>query len=376
MHVGLDLLFLIAGESGGRETYARELISAMFTREPGLRATAFVSRDAGVEAHELPEGVGLVRLPVSTRRVEQWAFGEFAMLPAAAARAGVDVLHSLANFGPVVSGTRRVLTVHDLQYRALPDLMPASRRIGTAAMMGLAVRRAHRIIAVSHFARDELVRELSVAPQRIEVITNGLGTRPAGPPTDAARVRDRLKLGAGQVAVTVGSNLPHKNLLVLFTAMALIPPEQRPVLVLAGGGTDAPELATAAYAAGVLPDVRLAGYLQPADLEGLYAVAAGLVLPTRYEGFGLPVLEAFERGVPVACSGIAPLREVAGDAAVYFAPDRPEQIADAIIALLAEGPRRRTLIASGRARAQSFSWDAAAAATLDCYTRVVGGTRS
>lgn len=374
MRIGFDLLFLIPGRTGGRETYARELIAALFELEPSLSATGYINREASPAfARELAASMRVVRLPVSARRPEQWAFGEWLGVPMGGRRGGVDVMHSLANFGPASGPFRRVLTVHDLQYRALPELLPPGRRLGTAVLMSVAVRRAHRIIAVSAFARDELLRVFPVDASSVDVIPNGVGTRIVSAPLSESTLRDRHVLAARPVALTVASYLPHKNLEVLFEALARIEPGRRPVLVLAGLGTDAAALRARAIAAGVQNDVRLLGYSEPAELEGLYRLAACIVLPSRYEGFGLPVLEAMARNVPVLCSDIPSLRAVAGDAAVRFSPEDAGEIAAAIERVLGERGLAARLVEAGARQVRQFSWTRAAEATLQCYRRALPG---
>jgi glycosyltransferase involved in cell wall biosynthesis len=374
MRLGLDLLFLIPGESGGRETYARELIGAMLAEQPGLEATAFVNREAdGRFARDLGQAMSVVRLPVSARHPAQWSLGELVSLPLAGARAQVDVMHSLANFGPAGGPFRRVLTVHDLQYRAVPELLSPVRRAGTAVQVALATRQAHRIIAVSAFARDELVRELSIAPGRIDVIPNGFGTPRGVTPVSERDLREGYGLGQGPVVLAVGTNLPHKNLPRLLEALGLIDQAERPVLVLAGGATEAPELAAQAAQAGVGADVRRLGYQPPEVLEGLYRLATCLVVPTLYEGFGLPVLEAMARDLPVICSDIPALREVAGDAALYFSPTRPAEMAAVLQRLLGSPELAHRLAEAGRAQVARFSWSRAAQDTLSVYRRALSG---
>jgi len=118
-------------------------------------------------------------------------------------------------------------------------------------------------------------------------------------------------------------------------------------------------------------DVRGLGSVAPAELDGLYALAGCVAMPTRYEGFGLPVLEAMVRGAPVACSDLPVLREVAGTAALYFDPAAPAEIAAAIGRLLGDGALAARLRELGRARAAAFSWAAAAQATLESYRRAL-----
>ena len=136
--------------------------------------------------------------------------------------------------------------------------------------------------------------------------------------------------------------------------------------MFAGHGTDTGALGARAAERGV--EVRLLGGVDPERLESLYAAASVVATPTRFEGFGLPVLEAMARGVPVACSELPVLREVAGDAAVYFDASDPRSVADAIRTALIEGDRLR---AAGLARAAEFSWAAAARATAEVYERAL-----
>jgi glycosyltransferase involved in cell wall biosynthesis len=187
-------------------------------------------------------------------------------------------------------------------------------------------------------------------------------------------VRERYRLGQRPVALTVATNLPHKNLPILFEAMALIAPEQRPTLVLAGHGTDREALRASASTAGVSDDVRGLGGLSTGALEDLYTLAACLVLPTLHEGFGLPVLEAMARGVPVVCSDIAALREIAGEAALYFDPRSASQIAARLGEVLASPDLAERLREGGIGRAERFSWQAAAEGTLACYRRVLSAS--
>jgi glycosyltransferase involved in cell wall biosynthesis len=371
MRVGLDLLYLVPGETGGRETYARELVPAILQHSPELELVAFVARDAGTDlARALGERVHPVVVPVSARSRAQWAIGELALVSAAARRARVDLLHSMANFAPGWGRTPRVVTIHDLQYRAVPDQLSPPVRMLTGTLMSLAARGANRIIAVSAAGAREVVDGLGVDRARIDVVPNGVRPPVSSPPT--ADVRERHRLGGRPLALAVATNLPHKNLAVLIEALALISPNERPLLVLAGHATDDGALEDRALAAGVADDVRMLGSCTTEELDALYALASCLVLPTLHEGFGLPVLEAMARSLPVACSDIAALREVAGPAALYFDPRRPEQIATEMVRLLTDSELSGRLIPLGRDRAAAFSWSAAAEGTLASYRRALG----
>lgn len=371
MRVGLDLLFLIPGETGGREVYARELVPAMLERSPGLELVTFVNREAGCElARELGPGVRCVTVPISARSRAQWAAGELALVSRAARRARVDLLHCMANFAPGWGSTPRVVTIHDLQYRAVPDQLSPPVRLLTGGLMTLAARGARRIIAVSDAGAEEIVDGLGVERSCIDVVANGVRPPEASPPT--ALVRERHRLDERPFALTVATHLPHKNLGVLIDALAMIDPCRRPLLVLAGHDTDDGSLRERALRAGVAGDVRLLGSCTTSELDALYALAGCLIFPTLHEGFGLPVLEAMARSLPVACSDIAALREVAGQAALYFDPHSPEQVADAMTGLLGDRASAAHLAELGRARASNFSWGAAADGTLASYAHALG----
>jgi len=373
MRVGLDLLYLTPGQTGGRESYARELVPALLERAPELELVAFVNRDAGAQlAAELGDAVQAVVLPVTERSRIQWAAGELALVSVAAARQRVELVHSLANFAPAWGPFRRIVTIHDLQYKALPELLSWPMRTGTSALISLAARRAQRIIAVSGAGRDEIVAGLGVEPERIDVVPNGV--RPPPPAADeaaTAAMRERLGLGTRAVVLSVASNLAHKNLASLLDALALMPSSRRPALVIAGHGSDDGVLAARASTLDLSADVRLLGHCSTAELESLYALAACLALPTLHEGFGLPVIEAMARSLPVACSDIAALREVGGAAALYFDPRAPAQIAARIDELIADEQLAGRLRELGLAQAARFSWAAAAEGTLASYRRAL-----
>jgi glycosyltransferase involved in cell wall biosynthesis len=371
MRVGLDLLYLVPGETGGRETYARELVPAMLElAPPELEFAAFVNRDAGSQfAAELGDGLRAVIVPISARSRAQWALGELALVSMAARRARVGVLHSMANFAPAWGPFRRVVTIHDLQYQAVPDLLSWPVRTATHGLVSLAARESRRIIAVSAAGKEEIVTGLGIERERVDVVPNGVRPPPSVPSTTG--VRERHRLGERRVALSVATNLPHKNLPALMEALASIDPEKRPLLLLAGHDTDNQSLRAQAVAAGVAEDVRLLGGLSTGELESLYAVADCLVLPTLHEGFGLPVLEAMARSVPVVCSDIPALREVAGSAALYFDPRVPRQIAAKVGEAITDTALAEQLRVHGRRRAAAFSWEAAARGTLESYRRAM-----
>lgn len=371
-------MYLVPGETGGTETYARELIPELRAAASGLRLTAFINREAATAgAAPWTDLIPSVTVPVNARNRLEWVRGEQQLLPRVARRAGVDVLHSLANTAPAWGRYARVVTVHDLMYRMAPDAHLGLRGYGMRVLVPLAVRRAHRVIADSHSTAQDLHDVLGVAAQRTDVVPLGLGARSDVSPRAEAQIRAELGAGARPILLCVAAKRPHKNLVRLVSALALVPAPERPVLVLVGYSTPhEAEIRRRITALGLQDDVRLRDWVDGETLEGLYAASRAFILPSLYEGFGLPALEAMARGVPVACSAHGSLAEVTGDAALHFDPTSEPAIAAAIERLLGltSGDIER-LRAAGRAQAEQFQWRRTAELTLGSYARAVGTPR-
>jgi glycosyltransferase involved in cell wall biosynthesis len=372
-HVGLNLIFLVPGETGGMEVAARETIPALLTQAPpGMRFTAFVNREAAAAGGPWGELLPAVTVRVRARDRLQWVAGEQALLPIAAARARVDLVHSLASTAPLWGRFRRVVTVHDLIYARFPEAHAGLRDKGMRVLVPGAVRRSHRVIADSQSTRRDLMGLLGVSAERIDVVPLGLGTLRRRGPLPERDVRARLELDERAVVLSLSAKRPHKNLLALIGALARIRPEDRPVLVLPGYPTEhESELRARADSLGIADDVRFPAWVSDEELEGLWSIARAFVFPSLYEGFGLPVLEAMARGVPVACSNASSLPEVAGDAALLFDPHDEAAIATATSRLLTDEQLRQRLRARGAEQARRFTWERTARLTLASYARAM-----
>jgi glycosyltransferase involved in cell wall biosynthesis len=374
LHIGLNLIFLVPGETGGMEVAASELIPALLSHAPpGMRFTAFVNRETrAAGGGPWGELLPAVTVPVRARHRVQWVLGEQALLQALALRAGVDLVHSLASTAPLWGRFRRVVTVHDLIYARFPDAHAGIRDMGMKVLVPAAVRRSDRVIADSKSTRDDLIELLGVRADRIDVVPLGLGNVQRDPAPPTVETRERFGLGERRVLLSLSAKRPHKNLAALIGALAKIPPERRPLLLLPGYTTPhEEELRRRAADVGVADDVRFLGWVSNGEVEGLWAIAEAFVFPSLYEGFGLPVLEAMARGVPVACSNASSLPEVVGDAALLFDPRDEHAIAHALLRLLDDGALRERLAASGRERVREFTWARTARLTLASYARAL-----
>ena len=375
-HLGFNLLYLVPGGVGGTEIFARRLVAAVARERPELAITCFCGREAAavLPDPDWPENVRVDRVPVTCASKPRRLAAEMTLLPQHARRAGVELLHSLGTTAPLHSRATRVTTVHDLIYQHYPGTFPRVARRGLQVVVPLGAWRSRRVQTSSQATKEELVEHLRLPAGKIDVVPLGLGMRDVPDPTGPAELRERLRLGEDPVLLTVNAALPHKNLDRLLRALAALRGERPPTLVLAGhAGRDGERLRALAAELGVSERVRMTGWLDARDLEGLYGLADAFVYPSLHEGFGLPVLEAMVRGVPVACSNATSLPEVAGDAALLFDPSDVEAIAAAARRLLLDPALAADLIGKGRARAAGFGWERSARAALASYERALAG---
>jgi glycosyltransferase involved in cell wall biosynthesis len=373
MHVALNLAFLTPGTHGGFDLYARRLTEAL-SEHAGVTLTLLLSRPASTDQGWRDLG-RVVVLPVNPERRAEWVAADQYFAPRAAKRGGADVLHSLASTGPSFGRVPRVVTVHDLNYLKYPEAHFGLRALGMRALVPAAARRSRRVIVPSQATRADLVRHLRVDPARIDVVPEAVGHPPGVATESRDALRARLSAGDRPLLLTVSAKRPHKNLMRLLGALARIPAERRPLLVLPGYRTPHDEeLRARAGVLGVERDVGFLGWVSAQELENLYRAADVFVFPSLHEGFGLPVLEAMARGIPVATSGRSSLAEVAGAAALLFDPESEASIAAALELILTEPELAARLRASGPRQAANFSWEATAEGTVASYQRALSGS--
>lgn len=370
LKVGLNLLHLVPGETGGSEVYARRLIEALLEHEDAPDLALFLSRDGAPAARAAGWELPVVELPVRATGRARRVAAEQVLLPAAARRTEVDLLHNLFSTAPAVAGVPQVTTILDLIYVRYPEAHARMLSLGMRVLVPIAARRSERIIAISGATKHDVVEFLGVDPATVDVVYPGPGFRQGVDPMPEAVIRRRHSLGDGPLVLSVSAHRPHKNLRRLIEALAQVPGPA--VLVVPGYETRwQTEVTRHADRFGVGDRVRFLSWVSEAELEGLYQAATCLVFPSLAEGFGFPVLEAMARGVPVACSDATSLPEVGGPAALYFDPLSTSEIAAAITRLLSDADLRGRLASAGLEQAGKFSWRQAADGTLATYRRAL-----
>lgn len=299
-------------------------------------------------------------------------------LPRAMRSDGVDLHFSPAYFLPLIKVCPSVVVVHDLTFKVHPEWFARDWRMKFDEIFWREVKKADRILTVSEHSRGDVVRLLGVDPSRVTAIPEAADEQ-FHRVTDAERlegVRKKFGLPEGFV-LTVGAIHTRRNLERLIEAMSISRDRTGEDVFLLIIGTPA-EFSPPVDIPGTAARCGLAGrvlhveYVSEEDLLLLYNACGLFAYPSIYEGFGLPVIEAMACGAPVACSNVTSIPEVAGDAVLYFDPEKTEEIAEAISSVLADETLRSRLSKAGIERASLFSWRRTAVETLAVFNEVAG----
>lgn len=373
MRIGLNALFLIPGKVGGTEVYVRNLVRALAAAAPTDELLLYVAAEASGTFGALPAHVREIRCDVKAEQRPARILFEQLQLPRRARRDRLDVLHSLGYTAPLALGCPGVVTLHDLNYHFHPEDWSRAGLWANRLLMPRVARRATRVLTISESSRAAIREVFGIPAERIDVVYHGVDGNLA--PTTAAseqELRQRLEL-PGDYLLTVTASHPHKNLDGLLAAYERLcaswaaPP---PLVVVGIRGRDHARVEASA-ARRTRGRVVVTGWVDDATLAALYRGARVFVFPSKYEGFGFPVLEAMSAGVPVASSNATSLPELVGDAALTFDPAHPDEIAAAIRRAFEDEPLRAELIARGQAQASRFTWARCARETLEVYRRAI-----
>ena len=371
MRIGLDLTGLWRRRTGIFR-YADAISRALLARDDGIVYTLFYRRG---EAPPFPPqaGVRLVATPVRQERLAMQLW-----FPLARWRLGLDAIHYPAFPPPLWQRRGMVASIHDLTPLRYPQTMTFAGRRYWGPLLRHAARTATPVLVPSRSTFADAVQLAGAAPERV-VLTPyaadpSFGRRPPGAALQAVRRRWQLP---DRFLLAVGTLEPRKNLGTLFGALetlrgTLDPP---PALVIAGreGWGD---VTTSAQLRAFGSAVRFTGHVSEADLIALYHLASVFVYPSRYEGFGFPVLEAFWAGCPVVTTTSSSIPEVAGEAALLVDPLDAAAMAAAIHALWEDPGLAARYRTAGAERTRQFTWDRCAALTVAAYRSGIGAGAS
>jgi glycosyltransferase involved in cell wall biosynthesis len=363
----------VPSQRTGAGNYILELARALPRVDPESEYVVFVPK---AQADDFAVDAPNLRLvPTDLGGRPQRLLWEQLRLPRGLRREGVDVLHSPHYTMPLVKAARSVVTICDMTFFLFPEMHEPVKRCFFRPMIRWSARHADRLITISESARADLLRLLPVRPER--VVTVPLAAGEAFSPLPAAHVAAacaRLGLTPQGYIGFVGVVEPRKNvpgLLEAFAGLAADFPGLQ--LAIAGPpGWGGVHVERHVALLGLQARVRVLGYVGQADLPAFYNGARAIVYPSRYEGFGLPVLEAMKCGVPVVTSDVAALSEVAGPAALLVPAGDTPALRGALRRVLEDADLARDLAARGRRRGAAFTWDACARATAGVYRAACG----
>jgi len=304
-------------------------------------------------------------------------------LPLSLKKTGAEIFWGPTNFLPSVKACRYLVTIHDVTAFVFPQYLPALRRFYYRNSIATAIRMADRIVGVSTQIKKDLIQVLKVPAEKITVIPNGLDEQFRNQAKSLnstelkldPQIKEKYSLPDSFI-FTLGVLEPKKNITNLVRAYAMLKQmgiKDLPKLVVGGSkeyGWKNQAFFKTVMELNLLDAVIFTGNILHADLPAIYRAATVFVLPSLYEGFGLPVIEAMACGTPVITSNTSSLPEVAGNAAILVNPYSPQEIANAIIQVLSREEQRKAMIENGRKNALRFSWDRTAQELLRVFEEV------
>lgn len=381
MKIVLDARWIFE-EFSGVPSYTTELITHLARLDSENRYTLLFSDPSLMERTDRQTGFSRTgAMEGCLFRHGIFSTGSQLALPGLLQKLDADVFHSPNYMIPMLpmgagisSNIRIVVTIHDVIPLKFPEFTPRSKKRKILpvyrAMMRRIGRLADSIITVSNASRVDLIEHLKLPSGKmgkVNVVYNGVSDRyvpgPARPES------------AHKTILCVGRQDPYKNLVTLIEAFAKIRKKKTTDATLRIVGPDDPrypEAKSRAKALGLDDSIRWEGHLDAHELLEAYQTADVFVLPSKYEGFGLPVLEAMACGAPVVCTDAGSLPEVAGDAALYVKPEDAEGMASSLTRVLTDSREASRLREAGRRQAQSFSWDRTVKETLAVYAATAG----
>ncbi|MBS1569297.1 MAG: glycosyltransferase family 4 protein [Bacteroidetes bacterium] len=372
MRIAVNTRLLLPGKLEGIGWFTHETLRRITAAHPEHHFIYFFDRPYHAQfIHST--NVTPVVLPPPTRHPLLYRIWFNWMLPPALRRHRADLFLSPDGFLSLRTELPQLAVIHDLNFEHFPQDLPRAYSHYYRSFFPRFARKAARIVTVSEFSKQDLVKTYRVPEAKIDVVHNGIGDV-FGPLAEAERGVARARHTAGKpYFVCVGSLHPRKNiarLLQAFDRFAEQEPEARLVVVGEAFWWDG-RMKAAWNTMRHADKVVLTGRLQQRELHQTLADAMALVFVSYFEGFGIPVAEAMKCGVPVLTANATSLPEVAGDAAVYCDPFSVESIAEAMARVWQDGPLRTQLAAAGLERAARFTWDSTAEGLWRSMERVM-----
>lgn len=380
--VAINLLWMVPGVVGGSETYTVRLLHGLAERSSDLDYTLFALPQFASAHPELARTFRTVYAPMRGQlKPARVLAGESGWMAVQSRRMGIDIVHHAGGVVPLIRPGRPLLTIHDLQYLYYPEYFSRSKLAYLKIVMPRSAEAARLILTPSEFTRRTVIERLNIDPSIVRVVPHGISPKEnVDPATD---VRERFDL-PGPFFLYPAALYPHKNHLVLIEAFARVLKLHPEATLVFTGTKGSMQWGTAKSMEvplteeirklGIGERVRSLGFVHTADLEGLYRNASALTFPSRFEGFGAPILEAMSKGVPVIAADATAIPEVVRDAGCLVSPDNADQWFEAMSEVLENEETRTRLAKAGPERASAYTWARAADILEESYKHVLNTT--
>lgn len=358
----------------GSETYTTRLLRGLAERSSDIDYTLFALPQFADAHPDLAKTFKMAYAPVTGQWKSFRVAGENSWLAAQCRVRKIDLVHHAGGTVPAVRTARPIVTIHDLQYLYYPEYFTRTKLAYLKAMVPRSAEAARLILTPSEFTRRTIIERLGIDPSIVRVVPHGISPRVE----QAGRERrspNRYGI-SDDFFIYPAITYPHKNHLVLIEALARVlnkHPETTLALTGARGSMEV-RIAKEVRERNIQDRVLRLGYIPGSDLDALYTRAVALTFPSRFEGFGAPVLEAMSKGCPVIAANATALPEVVEDAGLLLSPDNSEEWAEAMSLLLADRTKREELARAGFERAGRFTWGASADVLEEAYRHALGTT--
>lgn len=284
----------------------------------------------------------------------------------------LDVFFSPTHYGPLFTPCPEIISILDVSYKHFPELFTAKDKAQLAVWGKYSLAHSKRIITISHSSKDDIIEEYHVAPSKVDVVHLGIKEMANRMSSEESKKIVEKHEVKKPFLLFVGTLQPRKNIARLIEALSLLKDKEVDMVIIGRRGWQFEEILEAPMKFGVTDRVHFLENISDAELPAFYEECELFVMPSLYEGFGLPVLEAMKYGAPVAASDISSLPEAGGNAAIYFNPEDSADIAKKIEKVLDDKNLRPEMIKKGHEQVKKFSWEKAAREVLDVFEEVGG----
>ncbi len=367
MKIGINALYLLPGKVGGSEVYLRNLVTWLSKIDNQNEYFIYINKESEGIFEELVQDMKIVQCPIKASSRLVRILWEQLILPFQVKLHNIDILLSAGMTSPFICPATSALVIYDLQHVNQPWNFSKFYLLFLKSIIYLSTKSSDTIITISNKVKEDIIKHYKIPQDKVSVIYLGTDkeiffVRDAD---EVRSLREKYHL-PDRFILFIASSLPHKNYVMLLKAFKIVQKEMDGIKLVLMGARDYgyQEILEKIKELKLQDDVIFMGWIPYEDVPLVYCASLVFVFPSLHEGFGIPIVEAMACGIPVVCSKIEPLIEVAGDAAFFVDPYSPVDIAKGVLSVLTDNQLRERHIKKGFKRARRFTWKDTALGTL------------